>query len=218
MFPWRLIDTVLLDMDGTVLDLRFDNHFWLEHMPRRYGEKHGLPPDRARAELLARYRRVEGTLAWYCIDYWSAELDLDVAALKREVEHLIAVRPYAEAFLDALRSAGKRVLLVTNAHRGSLGLKMEKTRLQGHFDALICAHDLGAPKEDRAFWPRLRARQGFDPAATLLVDDNAGILRTAQDYGIAYLLTVLQPDSAHPPRTPDVFPAVRDFAELLPLH
>ena len=27
---WRDIDTVLLDMDGTLLDLHYDNHFWLE--------------------------------------------------------------------------------------------------------------------------------------------------------------------------------------------
>src|SRR5690606_507131 len=26
--PWNQIDTVLLDMDGTLLDLHFDNHFW----------------------------------------------------------------------------------------------------------------------------------------------------------------------------------------------
>ncbi|HBT55971.1 MAG TPA: haloacid dehalogenase, partial [Pseudomonas sp.] len=33
MLNWNAIDTVLLDMDGTLLDLHFDNHFWLEHMP-----------------------------------------------------------------------------------------------------------------------------------------------------------------------------------------
>ncbi|NJN47380.1 MAG: GMP/IMP nucleotidase [Candidatus Competibacteraceae bacterium] len=217
MFPWRHIDTVLLDMDGTILDLRFDNHFWLEYMPRRYGEKHGLPAEQARTELLARYRAVEGTLAWYCIDYWSEQLDLDVAALKREVDHLIAIRPSAVEFLDALRHSGKRVLLVTNAHSGSLGLKMEKTRLSGHFDGLISSHALGAPKEDPAFWPRLRDFTAFQPLNTLLVDDNLTILRTAQDYGVAYLLSILRPDSAQPPRIPGQFPAIHDFAELLPL-
>lgn len=217
MFPWHLIDTVLFDMDGTVLDLRFDNHFWLEHMPRRYGEKFGLPDEQARTELLTRYREVEGTLAWYCIDYWTAQLDLDVATLKREVEHLITVRPYAEALLDALRQAGKRVLLVTNAHPGSLSLKMEKTRLQGHFDALITAHEFGMPKENPDFWPRLQTKLNFNPATTLLIEDSATILRTARTYGIAYLLMILQPDSANPPRAPDDFPAVHHFSELLPL-
>ncbi|MCP4043692.1 MAG: haloacid dehalogenase, partial [Gammaproteobacteria bacterium] len=32
---WNSIHTVLLDMDGTLLDLHFDNQFWLEHVPLR---------------------------------------------------------------------------------------------------------------------------------------------------------------------------------------
>ena len=217
MLTWRRIDTVLLDMDGTLLDLRFDNHFWLEYMPRRYGERHGLDLAGATAELLARYRQVEGTLAWYCLDYWTQELGMDVALLKREVEHLIAVQPHALEFLDAVRAAGKRVVLVTNAHPGSLSLKMEKTQLAGHFDAIVCAHELGLVKEQAEFWPRLRQQEPFDPATTLLVDDNLAILRTAHAYGIAHLISVLRPDSAHPPKAPGEFPAIHDFSELLPL-
>jgi HAD superfamily hydrolase (TIGR01509 family) len=218
MLPWRQIDMVLLDMDGTLLDLRFDNHFWLEYMPRRYGERHGLDLASATAELLARYRRVEGTLAWYCLDYWTQELGMDVVLLKREVEHLIAVQPHALEFLAAVRAAGRRVVLVTNAHPDSLSLKMEKTQLAGHFDAIVCAHELGLVKEQAEFWPRLRQREPFGPATTLLVDDNLAILRTARDYGIAHLVSVLRPDSAHPPRAPGEFPAIHDFSELLPLE
>ena len=215
--PWSRIRTVLLDMDGTLLDLRFDNHFWRELVPVRYAGHHGLPLAQARAEVAARTRAVEGTLAWYCLDYWTRELALDIVTLKREIEHLIAVHPHALEFLDALRAAGKRVALVTNAHPQSLALKMEKTRLAGHFDAIVCAHELGLVKEQAEFWPRLRQQQPFDPATTLLVDDNLAILRTAHDYGIAHLVSVLRPDSAHPPKAPEEFPAIHDFSELLPL-
>lgn len=217
MLLWQRIDTILLDMDGTLLDLRFDNHFWLEYMPHRYGEHWGLDLAGATAELLARYHQVEGTLAWYCLDYWTRELGMDIALLKREVEHLIAVQPHALEFLDAVRAAGKRVVLVTNAHPGSLSLKMEKTQLAGHFDAIVCAHELGLVKEQAEFWPRLRQQEPFDPAKTLLVDDNLAILRTAHEYGIAHLISVLRPDSAHPPKAPGEFPAIYDFSELLPL-
>lgn len=215
--PWSRIRTVLLDMDGTLLDLRFDNHFWRELVPERYAERHGLPLGQARAEVVARTRAVEGTLEWYCLDYWTRELALDIVTLKREIEHLIAVHPHVLEFLDALRIADKRVVLVTNAHRHSLTLKMEKTRLAGHFDAIICAHDLGLVKEQPEFWPRLREREPFEPAATLLVDDNLAILRTAQGYGIAHLVSALWPDSAHPPHPPGELPAIHDFSELLPV-
>ena len=143
--------------------------------------------------------------------------DRDLIAPKREMDHLIAVQPHVLEFLDALRASRRRVVLVTNAHRQSLTLKMEKTRLSGRFDAMICAHDLGRVKEQPEFWPRLREREPFDPAATLLVDDHPGILRTARDYGIAYLVAVARPDSTHPPRPPGEFPAIHDFSELLPL-
>lgn len=215
--PWMQIDTVLLDMDGTLLDLRFDNHFWRELAPLRYAERHGLPLAQAQAEVKARTQAIEGTLNWYCLDYWSQELALDIMAIKREIEHLIAVHPHALTFLNALGSAGKRTTLVTNAHPHSLALKMEKTGLAGHFDAMICAHDLGLVKEQPEFWPRLREIEPFDPAATLLVDDNPAILHTARAYGIAHLVMVLQPDSGDPPRQCSEFPAIHNFSELLPI-
>ncbi|HRD49212.1 MAG TPA: GMP/IMP nucleotidase [Candidatus Contendobacter sp.] len=215
--PWPLIRTVLLDMDGTLLDLRFDNHFWRELVPVRYAERHGLRLDQARAEVASRTRSIEGTLNWYCLDYWTRELALDIVALKREIEHLIAVHPHVPDFLDALRAARRRVVLVTNAHPQSLALKMEKTRLSGHFDAVVCAHELGLVKEQPEFWPRLREREPFEPATTLLVDDNFSILRTAHSYGIAHLVSVLRSDSTQPPQAPGEFAAIHDFSELLPV-
>ena len=63
--PWTEIDTVLLDMDGTLLDLHFDTHFWLEHVPARYAEANRLPLEIAREQLVQRYRQAEGKLEWY---------------------------------------------------------------------------------------------------------------------------------------------------------
>ncbi len=214
--PWPAIDTVLLDMDGTLLDLHFDNHFWLEHLPQRYAELHGLSRQQADDELLPLFHQHAGQLNWYCTDFWSRELNLSVRELKREVAHLIALRPDAETFLQALRAAGKRVVLITNAHRDSLSLKLERIQLAAYFERLISSHDYGFPKENQQFWHALQADFAFDPARTLFIDDSLPILRSARDFGVAHLLAVRQPDSQQPHKDSAEFAAVEDYRALLP--
>ncbi len=214
MIDWNQIDIVMLDMDGTLLDLHFDNHFWLEHVPARYAEAKGIPGEVAKAELLARYKSVEGTLEWYCVDHWSRELELDIALLKEEVDHLIRVHPHVVDFLDQLMCAGKQRILLTNAHQKTLTLKMEKTRLAGFFDQIISSHQLGLPKEHPEFWHRLQNLHPFDRERTLFVDDSPSVLAAARAYGIGRLLAVLQPDSKAPPRAVEGFQAIHDFSEI----
>ncbi|WP_444437392.1 GMP/IMP nucleotidase [Pseudomonas sp. A6] len=212
---WAGIDSVLLDMDGTLLDLHFDNHFWLEHLPQRYAEHHGISREQADAELLPLFRDNAGQLNWYCLDFWSRELKLPVRDLKREVAHLIALRPDADTFLAALRRAGKRVALITNAHRDSLSLKLERVELAPWFDRLISSHDYGFPKEDQQFWQALRADFGFEPARSLFIDDSLPILRSACAFGVAHLLAVRQPDSRQGAKDTAEFAAVEDYRSLI---
>lgn len=216
MIDWNQIDTVLLDMDGTLLDLHFDNHFWLQHVPQRYAEAQGISPDEARTRLYKRFRSIEGTLEWYCVDHWSQQLELDIALLKEEVEHLIAVHPHVVDFLDSMRRLGKRVVLVTNAHQKSIALKMERTQLRGYFDAVVCSHDLQRPKEHPEFWERMQGIEPFDKTRTLFVDDSQSVLVAARDYGIQHLLAVLNPDSKGPLREAGEFTAIHDFSEIIP--
>lgn len=204
-------------MDGTLLDLNFDNHFWQQHVPLRYAEARGLHREAAREELMARYHACAGSLDWYSVDFWETELELDIMRLKQEVAHLIAVHPYVIDFLVALRAAGKRTVLVTNAHHKSLTLKMGRTGLGGYFDDLITAHEIGLPKEDRGFWERLRERENFAPATTLLVDDSLPVLDSARAYGIARLIAVKRPDTRQPPKDTGAYAAIESFDELMPI-
>lgn len=216
LLPWDDIDTVLLDMDGTLLDLHFDNHFWLHHLPQRYAELHGINRQQAADELLPLFQQHAGQLNWYCTDFWSRELQLPVRELKREIAHLIALRPDADTFLAALRTAGKRVALITNAHRDSLSLKLERVELAPFFDRLISSHDYGFAKENQQFWFALQEDFGFDPARALFIDDSLPILRSARKYGIRHLLAVQQPDSQKPGKDTEEFAAVHDYRQLLP--
>ena len=216
MIAWGKIHTVLLDMDGTLLDLHYDNHFWLEHVPRRYAEKNALSLAAAKNELLGRYKNAEGTLDWYCIDYWTRELGLDIPQLKEEVDHLIAIHPHVIDFLDAVRATGRRMVLVTNAHGKTIELKFRRTQLGEHFDAVVCSHDFGVPKEHAEFWEKMQRAEPFEKAAALLVDDSLPVLRAARAYGIAQLLAVRQPDSKQPEKLTGEFPAILSFREVMP--
>jgi len=216
MVDWQQVDTVLLDMDGTLLDLHFDNFFWLQHLPQRYAEIHGLSAETARETLTHRFGAERGTLNWYCTDYWSEQLSVDIAALKREVSHLVASRPFVEDFLRALRRSQRRTVLVTNAHRDSLGVKLERFDLSTLVDDIVVSHDYRAPKEHESFWQRLRHEHPFEPGRTLLVDDTESVLAAAEDFGIAHLLTLRQPDSRGPLREHSRYPVIHHFDEIMP--
>lgn len=216
MLSWPDVDTVMFDMDGTLLDLHFDNHFWEYLVPYTYGQHHGMDVEQAWKHLMARYREHHGTLNWYCIDFWTSTLQLDIQGMKEELRHKIALRPHVTDLLERLRAHDKAVWLVTNAHPGSLSLKMRQTGLDAHFDCIISSHTLGKAKEHQGFWSELRSRQPYDPERTVLIDDNIAVLRSAREQGIRHLLAIEQPDSQRPPLVPDGFPQIRDFRQIMP--
>jgi len=215
MIEWNNIDTVLLDMDGTLLDLNFDNHFWLEFVPSRFAEKNQLSIEQAKQQLAPQFKEMEGKLEWYCLDYWSDVLKLDIAGLKTEIAGLISVLPHVVEFLEAVQHSSRRIILVTNAHRASLDLKMGETCLQPFFDQIISSHDYGCPKETQAFWSKLDSQQGFNNNKTLLVDDSLAVLNSARLYGIKHLISISKPDSQQAKREIIDFPAIEDFRELM---
>ncbi len=217
MIDWSRADTVFLDMDGTLLDLHFDNHFWLEHLPRRYGEMNGLTPAQAKDRILPLINAERGSLNWYCTDYWSDRLRLDVTALKAEVGNRIAFRPFVRDFLQALRTQRLRPVILTNCHPDPLRLKLDRTGLDQLVDDIISSHDLGAAKEEQAFWDRLSRQHPHQRERAVMVDDSLPVLESARTAGIGQCLAILLPDSQQParPAHPDI-PAVEHFSELLP--
>ncbi len=212
---WHHITTVLLDMDGTLLDKYYDDYFWEQFLPLVYGKQKGLNEAEAQEELFRRYRSVEKTLMWTDLNYWSEELKLDIISLKKQVDHLICVNPHAIDFLQFLQNQGKTVYLVTAAHRAALDIKMNKVDLRSYFQRLICADELGRPKEDVQFWNILENRLRFKRDSTLFVDDNVNVLKAARSHGIKYLIHIAKPSSRQQTSYCDEFTSIRAFDELL---
>ena len=212
---WSKIETVLLDMDGTLLDLHFDNYFWLQFMPIKYAELFGIENEEAHKVLKQASEETLGTLNWYCLDYWSERLNMPVAALKQDIDEKIQYRPYVKDFLEMLKQQGKRAVIVTNAHRDSVNLKMANTGLDQLVDRIISSHDYQEPKESQAFWQHLQQDEPFDLENTLLIDDSQAVLASAKKWGFKHLLTIFHPDSQKAPNTDSEHPGIHHFNELL---
>jgi putative hydrolase of the HAD superfamily len=213
--PLEHVDTLMLDMDGTLLDLAFDNYMWKELIPEEYARHHGLAPEIARRELFARYRRLFGKLDWYCLDHWSEALGIDVLALHRRMRTRIGWLPGARGFLEAVAEFDLRLLLVSNSHPDTLALKSEMTGIAGYFDGVYLSHALGHAKEEQPFWQALKTREGFDPARTVFIDDTPTVLKSARRFGIRNLLAVTRPDTTAPSLTQDEFTGIEGVSALL---
>lgn len=208
-------ETLMLDMDGTVLDLAFDNYMWMQHVPAAFAAENGLEPEVARDQLYAKFTEMRGQLAWYCLDHWSEHLGLDIAKLHRDENHRIDYLPGAKDFLTAVADHDVRVLLVTNSHSETLNIKNEVTGVTAHFDAIYTSHEFGHAKETQEFWQALAETEDFDSATTLFVDDTARVLRSAREFGVEMLLGISEPDTSAGPRVFEEFKSVRGVCEFL---
>lgn len=127
-------DAILLDMDGTLLDLAFDDLFWNQNVAEALATHHKLTLNEARSRVTQTLAAAEGTLAWYDFDRWSRVFDLDLDALQRKSQSLVSLRPGTATFLDYIAALDKQVVLATNAHPRVLRFKLDVIgRLFGDF-------------------------------------------------------------------------------------
>lgn len=214
-FNWDEIDTVCLDMDGTLLDLHFDNHFWMEYIPKIYAENNALPLAQVKNYLYKIFAREHGKLDWYCLDFWTEKLKMDIVGHKAELAHLISIRPGVINFLEFLKTSGKLQYLVTNAHNASLALKMSSTGIEHYFDEIICSHDFNMAKEETGFWELLTHRYPLDLKRTLFIDDSCNVLQAAKKAGIKYVLGIAKPDSKQPAKEIENIELIDDFSDMI---
>lgn len=214
-FSWDLVDDVLLDMDGTLLDRHFDNFFFEEELPRRYAARHGLAFEEARDRLMGMYRSVEGELDWTNLQYWTERIGIDVVAMTKELDHMIDFLPHAELFLQHLSSLGKRVVIVTNAHRAGVEIKRAKTGVDRYVTRIVDAFEVGHLKMRAEYWPICQGLLGFNPVRALYVDDDEACLDAARAYGIGHIFHSAKSSSRLPPQASSRFRSIECFTELI---
>ena len=217
LIDWNQIDEILLDLDGTLLDLNFDLHFWLEYLPIIYSEKHKVRIEDAKNILLKMLDAEIGTLNWYCLDFWNNKLDLDIVQLKRNVSHLIQVHPNVDEFLTQIKLMNKKIYLVTNAHRETIKLKMQATKIEHYFDNIISSHDFGFAKQQQHFWHELTRNIGLKKERAIFFDDSQDVLNAARKYNIRQIIAISKPSSKLAAKEVSGFINIENFSQVMPI-
>lgn len=208
------IETILLDMDGTILDKYYDDYFWESYVPEKFAQKHNISLEEAKNILFSMYKAEEGTLNWTDIDFWTQKTGLDILSLKKDLEDLINPHPDSEEFLSTISRNGKKIYLVTNAHNKVMELKLSKTGFYKYFHSCITSFDLGFPKENMSFWVQLKNTYKINPNRTLFIDDTEEILHTAWLSGIKYPVLRAISSSKGKPKKSERFITIKHFSEI----
>ncbi|MEM9620840.1 MAG: GMP/IMP nucleotidase [Pseudomonadota bacterium] len=214
LLDWSKIDTVILDMDGTLIDLNYDNHVWNDLVPVAYAEAANLSLTQAKQNLHEHMAEIHGTIQFYNFDYWSNYCGINMVAIHELVTEMIAYRSGVLEFLEWLNDSGRQTIIATNAHRDSVVIKNRFTNIEAVVPKLVSSHDYGYPKEDPRFWASLQHQHPYTPSHALFVDDNEPVLDAAALAGINHLLCVSEPDSDRPLRTNLSYPSFNCFSEI----
>jgi len=198
---WRSIDDVLLDMDGTLLDLHYDATFWLNNVHSIVANLTGEPEHVIQERFHRELKRHEGTLAWYCTDYWADFFGIDLIEAKQQLAHLIRFRPHAEQFLNVLNSLPLRTLIATNAHPDVIQLKLNVVPLEDMVDGIVSSHQYGVAKEHPDFWRALFDEYAINPDRALFMDDSSKVLDAADRAGVREVVEIRHPNLSEPPRS-----------------
>jgi pyrophosphatase PpaX len=164
------IQTVLFDLDGTLIDsirLILDSyHHTLA--------AHGVPP-RTDEDWL----RGVGTPLSVQFAEWRddlGKLEAMVATYRAyNVAHhdrMVTVYPGVVAAVEAIRAAGRRTGLVTSKNRQGALRGLTLVRLEAMMDVLVCADEVTNPKPHPEPVEKAVALLGADPATTVYVGDS----------------------------------------------
>ena len=198
---WHSIDNVLLDMDGTLLDLHYDATFWLNNVHSIVANLTGEPEHVIQERFHRELKKHEGTLAWYCTDYWADFFGIDLIEAKQQLAHLIRFRPHAEQFLNVLNSLPLRTLIATNAHPDVIKLKLNVVPLEDMVDGIVSSHQYGVAKEHPDFWRALFDEYAINPDRALFMDDSSKVLDAADRAGVREVVEIRHPNLSEPPRS-----------------
>lgn len=175
----RIIEAVIFDMDGTLVDTERLGFTGWEEAGRELGVT--VPSD-----LM---RRFIGHNVAESIEMLMDELGLDREFATRLSDRHWEIRrertatdltmlPGAHEALDALRAAGYRLALCTASYRDITEFNLTRFGLMGKFESITCGDEVAHGKPDPEIYLTAASKLGVDPARCAMVEDSPNGVRS----------------------------------------
>ena len=170
---------MIFDLDGTLLNRKLAHErFMLEQAQRFRSDLGGISAQRY-LEVAVRFDRNGLAARKESFPQIGRELDLSaeltatlMADYRARFPACCTLFPGVNETLDALRSAGLRLGLITNGSTVVQGGKLEATALRAKLDAVLISEMEGIHKPDEAIFHRAATRLDTPPPDCVFVGDN----------------------------------------------
>lgn len=166
---------ISFDMDGTIVDMNFDYILWFEELPKLYAERHNLSFEKAKMICREEYNKVgDEDLRWYDVKYWLENFDLkkDFLQLMTNLKHHIKLYPEVKSVVKEL-SEKHKLIIISNAPRAFLDLKLEVESIKDHFDRIFSVtSDFNIVKKERNIYKEICKALNIKPEELIHIGDH----------------------------------------------
>jgi FMN phosphatase YigB (HAD superfamily) len=164
---------VSFDVDGTLVDQKFNNLIWENDVPTLVAQKRGWDLDKAKDFCFFEYNKVgDKDLRWYDIEYWLKKFNISKSAIDILQNRQDAIIVYPDVFpvLKELKEKSFKVIVITCMPR--IFLKEKIQSFDSHFDKVFSTISDFKKVKSPSIYLRIAEIIGVHPSDILHIGDH----------------------------------------------